>query len=100
MKKAVQLFQLNPVMVLLGLNIVVLGLGFSEFFAPISSDTSIYAYYGRQINHGLVLYRDLWDFKSPGIFYFFALLFKILPDSLITLRISEVFVNFLASYLI
>ncbi|HET7143117.1 MAG TPA: glycosyltransferase family 39 protein [Anaerolineales bacterium] len=102
MKRTLALANLkfNPLMVLLGLNFIVIGLGFTEFFAPISGDTSIYAYYGRQINHGLILYRDLWDFKSPGIYYLFALLFKLLPDSLTTLRLSAVVANILASFLI
>src|SRR5271169_4850771 len=91
---------IHPIVILTGLNLGALVLGFTEFFAPISGDTSIYAYYGRQITHGLILYRDLWDFKSPGVYYFFALLFKIFPDNLITLKLSEVLVNLIASYLI
>jgi|GEM_PF-4854398 len=100
MKCSNQRVKVNPLLILLGLNVGALVLGITEFFAPISGDTSIYAYYGRQITHGLILYRDLWDFKSPGIYYFFALLFKIFPNSLLTLRISEIVVNLVASYLI
>jgi hypothetical protein len=36
-------------------------------------DQSIYAVVGRGILHGQVPYRDLWDFKPPGIFFVFAL---------------------------
>jgi len=92
--------KLNSTKTLVGLNIFVIVLGFTEFFAPISGDTSIYAYYGRKINEGLVLYRDLWDFKSPGIYYLFALLFKLFSDSLLTLRIATIVANILASSLI
>jgi Dolichyl-phosphate-mannose-protein mannosyltransferase len=74
-------------------------LGFAEFHAPISGDTSIYAYYGRQIAHGQILYRDLWDFKSPGIYYLFALLFRIFPDSLTTLRVFAVAINIFSSWI-
>ncbi len=58
-----------------------------EFAAPISGDTGIYAYIGRAIAHGQVLYRDVWDFKAPGIYYLFGLLFRLLPDSVTTLRL-------------
>ena len=89
-----------PFFVLIVLNLIALCIGTTEFFAPISGDTSIYAYYGRQINNGMVLYKDLWDFKSPGIYYLNAFLFKIFPDSLTTLRVSVVIANLLASILL
>lgn len=100
MKRTGKFFQSNPLIILVGINIVVLILGFTEFFASISGDTSIYAYYGRQINQGLILYKDLWDFKSPGIYYLFALLFKFFPDGLTTLRISAVLSNSFASIIL
>lgn len=71
--------------VLVVLFVIVLSL--PELAAPISGDTGIYAYIGRALAHGQVLYRDVWDFKAPGIYYLFAFLFRILPDSLITLRV-------------
>ncbi|MHB8626240.1 MAG: glycosyltransferase family 39 protein [Aggregatilineales bacterium] len=61
-----------------------------ELAAPISGDTGIYAYIGRALAHGQVLYRDVWDFKPPGIYYLFALLFRVLPDSLMTLRVTSI----------
>ena len=86
--------------VLLTLNLLAIGMALTEFSAPISGDTAIYAYYGRQIAAGQVLYRDLWDFKSPGIYYVFALIFKILPNSLTTLRLFAVACNIFSSYLV
>src|SRR5579859_3627104 len=65
-------------------------LSLPELAASISSDTAIYAYIGRALAHGKVLYRDVWDFKAPGIYYFFASLLRIFPDSLTTLRITAI----------
>lgn len=62
-------------------------LGLPEFLAPISADTAIYAYSGRAIAEGQVLYRDIWDFKSPGIYYLFSAIFQIFPDTLFVIRL-------------
>src|SRR5258706_2894781 len=97
--KAISFIYANPIVVLLFLSFFSIALGFTEFYAPISGDTSIYAYYGREIVHGQILYRDLWDFKSPGTYYLFALLFRIFPDSVTTLRLSAIGVNIFSSWM-
>jgi hypothetical protein len=78
----------RPTIWLLVLLVFTAILSLPEFAASISGDTAIYAYIGRAIAHGQVLYRDVWDFKAPGIYYFFAFLFRFLPDSLTTLRLA------------
>jgi Dolichyl-phosphate-mannose-protein mannosyltransferase len=39
---------------------------------PFYGDQALFAVYGRQIAHGAVLYRDIFDVKQPGIFWFYA----------------------------
>ena len=77
-------------MILAGFNIAAILLSIPELFSPIGGDTAIYAYYGRQIGKGSKLYEELWDFKSPGIYYLFAVVLKIFPDNLLTLRIMGI----------
>jgi hypothetical protein len=39
---------------------------------PFSSDQALFTVYARQLTQGAVLYRDLFDIESPGIFIFYA----------------------------
>jgi hypothetical protein len=39
---------------------------------PFYGDQALFAVYGRQLAHGAVLYRDVFDVKQPGIFWFYA----------------------------
>jgi hypothetical protein len=39
---------------------------------PFWGDQALFTVYGRQLSHGAVLYRDLFDVKQPGIFMFYA----------------------------
>jgi len=51
-------------------------LGLSQFLAHIrvdEFDAWLFAYYGRELTHGRVLYEQLWDNKPPGIFWINAL---------------------------
>ncbi len=56
-------------------------------------DSGIYAYIGQQINNGKILYKDVWDYKFPGIYYIYAFVFKIFPDSRWTLYFIDIFTN-------
>lgn len=50
---------------------------------PLDTDEGLYAYGGWQLLHGTVLYRDLWDFKPPGVYFLNALVFWLgSPDAL------------------
>ncbi len=40
---------------------------------PFWADQALFTVYARQITHGAILYRDLFDVKQPGIFVFYAL---------------------------
>jgi hypothetical protein len=55
----------------LALALMVLAGGLS-LAMPFSGDQALFAVYGRQLAHGAVLYRDVFDVKQPGIFWFYA----------------------------
>jgi hypothetical protein len=56
-------------------------------------DSGIYAYIAQQINNGKILYKEVWDYKFPGIYYIYAFVFKIFPDSRWTLYFLDIFTN-------
>jgi Dolichyl-phosphate-mannose-protein mannosyltransferase len=39
---------------------------------PFSSDQAIFTVHARQLTRGAVLYRDIFEFRQPGIFIFYA----------------------------
>ena len=53
-------------------------------------DQGIYALVGEGILHGQVPYRDLWDFKPPGIFFVYALAQGIFGKTMLAPRVVEV----------
>src|SRR2546423_1501689 len=53
-------------------------------------DQGIYAMVGDGIVHGKMPYRDLWDFKPPGIFLVYALAQVLFGHSMLAIRILEV----------
>ncbi len=53
-------------------------------------DQSIYALVGDGILHGKMPYRDLWDFKPPGIFLVYAFAQAVFGHSMLSVRIVEV----------
>jgi hypothetical protein len=55
----------------LALGFVVLAAGLC-LAMPFSSDQALLTIEARQLTHGAVLYRDLFDIKQPGIFVFYA----------------------------
>jgi 4-amino-4-deoxy-L-arabinose transferase-like glycosyltransferase len=52
-------------------------------------DQGIYAVVGRAIMHGGVPYREVWDFKPPGIHFLFALARAILGPAPWAIRVIE-----------
>lgn len=53
-------------------------------------DQSIYAMVGSGLLQGELPYRDVWDFKPPGIFFAYALAFGVFGQSMLAPRILEV----------
>ena len=50
--------------------IVVLGL--VTVFLPYTGDQALFARAAREIGRGAVYYRDFWDIKQPGIYWWFV----------------------------
>jgi len=63
---------------------------FQILLFPFGRDQGIYALIGEGILKGLVPYRDLWDFKPPGIFFVYALGQGIFGKSMFAPRLVEV----------
>ena len=53
-------------------------------------DQGIYALVGDGVVHGKMPYRDVWDFKPPGIFLVYALAQALFGRSMIAIRLLEV----------
>lgn len=53
-------------------------------------DQGIYAMVGDGVVHGKMPYRDVWDFKPPGIFLVYALAQGLFGRSMIAIRLLEV----------
>ncbi len=58
---------------------------------PLDMDEGLYAYGGWQLLKGLVLYRDLWDFKPPGIYFLNALIFIISSPKAVNIYVCAAF---------
>jgi len=56
---------------------------------PWGRDQSIYGVIADGIVHGRAPYRDLWDFKPPGIFFVYALAQALFGRSMTSIRILE-----------
>lgn len=52
-------------------------------------DQSIYAVVGNGILHGQMPYRDLWDFKPPGIFVIYAIAQGLFGNNMLASRLLE-----------
>lgn len=59
-------------------------------------DQTIYSLVGEGVLHGKMPYRDLWDFKPPGIFFVFALAQGMFGRGMVAIRVLEV-IGMLAS---
>src|SRR3954470_21255697 len=53
-------------------------------------DQTIYALVGDGVLHGKMPYRDLWDFKPPGIFLVYALAQGLFGRGMVAIRLLEV----------
>jgi hypothetical protein len=50
---------------------VVALVGAADLISPTLGDQALYLTYANKLATGGVLYRDVWDIKQPGIFYFY-----------------------------
>jgi len=59
-----------------------LNLYWNPRFVGLKSDSSLFAYGGKMILEGKLIYRDFWDHKPPAIFYVDALIIRLMGTSL------------------
>ncbi len=60
---------------------------------PFERDEGAYAYYGRQILDGKIPYKDFYEQKLPGIFYFYALIVSLFGSTIQGLHLGFIFIN-------
>ena len=58
---------------------------------PLDMDEGLYAYGGWQLLKGLVIYRDLWDFKPPGVYFLNALIFSLSSPNAVNIYVCAAF---------
>src|SRR3989304_6048980 len=54
---------------------------------PLDRDEGAYAYIGSKLIHGTVPYRDAFDHKPPGVYFFYALA-TLGPDTVTGIRLA------------
>ncbi len=53
--------------------VVITVIGLVYIYFPIDHDQALFTYGARVLHDGGALYRDIWDVKQPGIYYFYLL---------------------------
>lgn len=60
-----------------------------EFNGMTEWDSAAFLAIGRLLQRGLMLYRDLWDTKPPGIYIYQTVVFSVLPVQVWSLRLTD-----------
>ena len=60
---------------------------------PFDRDEGEYAYAGRQILKGNIPYKDMYNMKYPGVYYMYALFFKLFGITTEAIRIGGLLLN-------
>jgi hypothetical protein len=68
---------------------LVLLLGLPTLIVPLYTDQTVFALGARTILSGGFPYRDLWDVKSPAIYFVYALAFVPLGQHMVSVRILD-----------
>lgn len=71
------------------LALITLWVHLAQFSATLQWDSHIFMVVAQQIRRGLLPYRDLWELKPPGTFYYLAAVFTVLPEALWSVRIAD-----------
>jgi len=68
---------------------LVILLGLPTLIVPLYTDQAVFALNARAILDGRFPYRDVWDVKSPGIYFAYALAFLSLGQHMVSVRILD-----------
>lgn len=63
---------------------------------PFERDEGAYAYYGKMLLDGKIPYKDFYEQKLPGVFYFFAFIITIFGSTVEGLHTGFIFVNLIS----
>ena len=63
-------------------------------------DEGEYAYAGWQILRGALPYADFYNMKFPGVYYFYALIFKLFGTHIIAVRLSVMALNLSSGFFV
>lgn len=69
--------------------VVAVALGELQELRVLQMDSGVYAYIGKRLLQGKMLYTDLWDHKLPAIHLLNALVFAVFPDSVSSIHLFE-----------
>ena len=64
---------------------------------PFERDEGAYTYYGKMLNMGKIPYKDFYEQKLPGIFYFYAWVIRFFGDSVSQLHQGFILINLLST---
>ena len=66
----------------------------SKFFnIPFERDEGAYGYYGKLLLEGKIPYKDFYEQKFPGIFYFYAFMVGVFGDTVKSIHMGFMFLN-------
>jgi hypothetical protein len=66
------------------------GLRSHTFFSELAHDDGLFLYGGQAWAHGELPYRDFWDHKPPGIFFYHSIPFRLFPFSVAAAKWHEI----------
>lgn len=73
----------------------------SKFFGiPFERDEGIYGYIGKLLLEGKTPYKDFYEQKFPGLFYFYAFMVGVFGDTVKGLHMGFMFLNILTVFLL
>jgi len=67
---------------------------------PFERDEGIYSYFGKLVLEGKVPYKDFYEVKFPGLFYFFAMIVGLFGDTVQGMHTGFMYVNILSTIFI
>jgi hypothetical protein len=67
---------------------------------PMERDEGEYAYAGMEILRGYLPYKDFYNMKLPGVYYTYALVFKLLGNHILFVRFLLLFLNIATTFLL
>jgi hypothetical protein len=69
--------------------ILIVAAGLTALRKPFAGDQSLFVVGAKAMSHGAVLYRDFWDIKQPGIYWFYQLGLKIPASPEVAVHVLE-----------